>query len=110
MKKLVLTVAVVLLTSGVSTFALSNNSNNNSNQVVTVVVNDEFKEITIKELPESVTEAILKDFKTGAISKVYVNESEQYKIEITVDETEKVLYADKEGNWLKKEDIITVSE
>ncbi|MCG1036193.1 hypothetical protein [Polaribacter sargassicola] len=104
MKKLVLTVAVVLLTSSVSVFA---QSNNNPKEIASVIVKEEFKEITIKEMPESVANAILKDFPKGAVTKVYVNESEQYKIAITVEETEKILYADKEGNWLKKEDIIT---
>jgi len=107
MKKLVLTVAVVFLTSGVGTFALTNDNNNNSKEVIEIVVNDDFKEITIKELPEAVADAVLKDFSTGAITSVYVNGSEQYKMVIAIEDEKKVAYADKEGNWIKKEDIIT---
>ncbi|PQJ71776.1 hypothetical protein [Polaribacter butkevichii] len=106
MRKLILTVAVAVLTGGVSISAFANdNINNNSNSIVTVVMNDGFKEITVKELPEAVVTAILKDFKTATVTKVYVNGSEQYKIELTVDEAESVVYADKEGKWLKEEEV-----
>ena len=104
MRKLILTVAVTILTGGVSMSAFAN-ENNNSNPIITVVTNDGFKEITVKELPEAVSNAILKDFKTATIAKVYVNGSEQYKIELTVDETESVVYSDKEGKWLKEEEV-----
>ncbi|WP_158839104.1 hypothetical protein [Polaribacter sp. L3A8] len=108
MRKLILTVAVAILTGGVSVSAFANennNSNNNSDLITTVVMNDEFKEITIKELPQAVVSAILKDFKTAKVAKVYVNGSEQYKIELIVDGAESVVYADKEGKWLKEEEV-----
>ncbi|WP_158839106.1 hypothetical protein [Polaribacter sp. L3A8] len=108
MKKLVLTVAIAILTGGVSVSAFANENNiinNNSNQIITVVLNDGFKEITVKQLPDAVVNAILKDFKTSTITKVYVNGSEQYKIELTVDDAESVVYADKEGKWLKEEEV-----
>ncbi|WP_158839108.1 hypothetical protein [Polaribacter sp. L3A8] len=108
MKKLVLTVAVAILTGGVSVSAFANENNiinNNSNQIITVVLNDGFKEVKVKELPEAVITAILKDFKTATIAKVYVNESEQYKIELTVDGTESVVYADKGGKWLQEKEV-----
>lgn len=107
MKKLVLTVTLAVLTSGVSVYALESNNNNNSNEIIMTVVNDEFKEIAIKDLPAAVSEAISKDFSSGTVIKAYVNASEQYKIEIKVDEKETVVYADKKGNWLKEKDIIT---
>ena len=109
MRKLILTVAVTILTGGVSISAFANENNtinNNADQIVTVVLNDDFKEITVKELPEAVTTAILKDFKTAIVGKVYVNESEQYKIELIVDDAKSIVYADKEGNWLKEEDVM----
>ena len=109
MRKLILTVAVTILTGGVSISAFANENNtinNNADQIVTVVLNDDFKEITVKELPEAVTTAILKDFKTAIVGKVYVNESEQYKIELIVDDAKSIVYADKEGTWLKEEDVM----
>ena len=109
MKKLILTVAVAILTGGVSNAAFANESiniSNNSNPVITVVMNDGFKEITVKELPGAVTNAILKDFKMATVGKVYVNGSEQYKIELTADDAKSVVYADKDGTWLKEEDVM----
>ncbi|MDX6747453.1 hypothetical protein SHK09_11665 [Polaribacter sp. PL03] len=105
MRKLILTLTVAILSSGVSISAA--NINNNSEEIITVVVKDDFKEITLKELPEAVTKAILKDYATATIAKAYVNESKQYKITLTVDETESVVYADKEGKWLKEGEVNT---
>ncbi|PQJ71775.1 hypothetical protein [Polaribacter butkevichii] len=105
MKKLVLTVAVAILTVGVSVSTFANDNNNISNSIITVITNDGFKEITVKELPEAVSSAILKDFKTATVARVYVNGIEQYKIELTIDGAENVVYADKEGKWLKEEEV-----
>lgn len=109
MKKLVLTVALAVFTSGVSIYA-SESNNNQSNEIIKVVTNDEFKEIAVADLPESVTKAIAKDFETATVTKAYVNASMQYKIAIKVDEKESVVYADKDGKWLKEEDITTKKE
>ena len=106
MRKLILTVAVTILTGGVSVSAFANDNNkNNSDEVIVVVMNEEFKEVALTDLPEAVTNAILKDYAAATITKAYVNGSEQYKIELTVDEVESVVFADKEGNWLKEEDV-----
>ncbi|MCL7764989.1 hypothetical protein MPF19_16320 [Polaribacter sp. Z014] len=110
MKKLILTVTVALLTSGVSVFAANNINTNNADEIVVVVTNDDFKEITAKELPEAVSNAIVKDYTEATITKVYVNTSEQYKIILTANGTENVVYADKEGNWLKETAVIAVKE
>ncbi|AUC86096.1 hypothetical protein CW731_12745 [Polaribacter sp. ALD11] len=108
MRKLILTVAVAALTSGASISAANiSNNNSNSDEIITVVMNDNFKEITVKELPKAVSEAILKDYAKATIAKVYVNGSEQYKIELTVDKTKSIVYADKEGKWLKEEEVNT---
>ncbi len=101
MKKLILTVAI--LASGVSTFALSNNIL--PVETISVVMNDEFKEIAIDELPAAVTSAVEKDFASATISKAYVNSSEQYKLELTIDGSTSAVYADKDGNWLEESAI-----
>jgi len=107
MKKSILTIAVAILFSGVSISATNNNDNVNSNEIIVMVKNGDFKEVALEDLPEAVSNAILKDYATASIGKAYVNESEQYKIELTVDETEYIVYADKEGNWIKEGDLIT---
>lgn len=98
MKKLILTVAI--LASGVSAFALSNN--NLPVETISVVLNKEFKEIAIDKLPAAVTNAVKKDFASATISKAYVNSSEQYKLELTIDGSTSTVYADKDGNWLEE--------
>ncbi|WP_166387975.1 hypothetical protein [Polaribacter sp. 11A2H] len=106
MKKLIFTVAVAILSSGVSISAANINNNNHSDEVIVMTINEEFKEVALEDLPEGVSNAILKDYATAIIGKAYVNGSEQYKIELTIDETESVVYADKEGNWLKEGDVV----
>jgi hypothetical protein len=101
MKKLILTVAI--LASGVSIFALSNNIS--PFEIVNVVMNEKFKEIAIEELPAAVTDAVTKDFASATISKAYVNESEQYKLELTIDGSTSTVYTDKDGNWLEESTV-----
>ena len=106
MRKLILTVTVALLTSGVSVFAANNININNADEIVVVVTNDDFKEISAKELPEAVSNAIMKNFPSATVNKLYVNGSEQYKIDLTIDETDAVVYADKDGNWIEESDVV----
>src|SRR5690606_15448175 len=93
-----------ILASGVSTFALANNIL--QSETITIVANDDFKEIAADKIPAAITDAIAKDFASATISKAYVNSSEQYKIELTIDENTSTVYADKDGNWLKEADVI----
>ena len=108
MRKLILTVTVALLTSGVSVFAAENIHINNADEIVVVINNDDFKEISAKELPAAVSSAIIKNFPSAIVNKLYVNGNEQYKIDLTIDETDAVVYADKEGNWIEDTDLIVV--
>ena len=106
MKKLILAVAIVA--SGLSTFALTVNPI--QTEITTVSISEEFKEIALESLPAEVTAAVAKDFSTATISKAYVNSSEQYKLEITMDGTDNVVYADKDGNWLQAKDVEATQE
>ncbi|MDN3621171.1 hypothetical protein QWY81_17025 [Polaribacter undariae] len=110
MRKLVLTLTVAVLTSGATVFAANDINTNNVDEIVMVATNDDFKEIEIKELPEAVSTSISRDFSTATVVKAYLNDSKQYKIELTADGTKGVVYLDKEGNWLKGTDIITAKE
>jgi hypothetical protein len=106
MKKLILAVAIVA--SGFSTFALSINPI--QSEVTVVSITEEFKEIALETVPTAVTAAVAKDFSTATISKAYVNSKEQYKLDINIDGTDNVVYADKDGNWLKPADIEATEE
>jgi len=106
MKKVILTVAIVA--SGFSTFALVNNPI--QNEIITVSIADEFTEIALENLPETITATMAKDFPEATLSKAYINSNEQYKLEFTMDDTENIVYADKDGNWLKESDVMPKEE
>jgi len=63
---------------------------------------DDFSEIASEELPEAVTAAVAKNYPTASIDKAYVNESKQYKLEVSLEDgTAGTLYADENGNWIE---------
>ncbi|MEH6680680.1 MAG: hypothetical protein V7724_09045 [Sediminicola sp.] len=60
-----------------------------------------FSEIKTTELPKAITAAISKNYPTARISKAQVNEAEQYKLEVSLEDgTKGLLYADNKGNWI----------
>jgi len=62
----------------------------------------DFAEIGAEELPESVTSAVSKNYPTASIDKAYVNEANQYKLEVSLEDgTAGTLYADENGNWIE---------
>ena len=101
MKKVVLTAAILLggLTTTFATPAMS--LNNNTDEVV-IALQEEFKEIKKDELPQAVKDALATDFNTATLDKAYVNNEQEYKLEITVDGAASTVYADKDGNWIEK--------
>lgn len=67
-----------------------------------VVAQEEFTEIELTDLPEAVSAAVVKNYPTSKIDKAYVNESAQYKLEVSLEDgTKGTLYADAEGNWIE---------
>lgn len=76
----------------------------NEVEVITEVVEaqDAFTEVAIEELPEAITKALATDHPGTTISKAYVNEETQYKLEVAKEDGTTVeLYADEEGNWIE---------
>ncbi len=69
---------------------------------VVVEVQEEYSAIDNSELPAAVAEAFTRDFPNAEISKAYVNEEGQYKLEVTQEDgSTGELYADAEGNWIE---------
>lgn len=61
-----------------------------------------FAEIALEEVPEAITTALEAAHPGATISKAYVNEAAQYKLEVAKEDGEAVeLYADSEGNWIE---------
>jgi|SRR5690606_28038393 len=99
MKKLILASAFVL--GGLSTF-VTPTVLAQSTVEKEIIIEDNFKEIKTSELPAAVSDALKNDFPTATLNKAYVNDKQEYKLKITVEGTESVVYADKDGNWIKK--------
>ncbi len=98
MKKVVLTAVFAFAT--LTTFATTNT---NVIPVQKVILQEEYKELPTEELPSAVQEAVKRDFKDAKIQKAYVNESKEFKLELLVGQATQTVYADANGNWLKKE-------
>ncbi|MEM1337657.1 MAG: hypothetical protein AAF717_04085 [Bacteroidota bacterium] len=97
MKKLI--VAIVLLGCGVLTVAATIPVS--GNEIVKVEVDQDFKEISVSDLPGAVSEAFARDYAGGTINKAYVNDAGQYKLEVSLEDgSSGSLYADAEGNWI----------
>lgn len=98
MKKVILTAVFAFAT--LTTFATSEID---STPTQKVMLQDDYKELPVGELPSAVQEAVKKDFTTATIKKAFVNESKEFKLELIVSDAIQVVYADANGNWLKKE-------
>lgn len=73
----------------------------------TAVQTDDFKKVEVSELPGAVTAAIAAAYEGATSKEAYVMEKEGkliYKIKLDVNGEVKKVYADAEGNWIKKED------
>jgi hypothetical protein len=98
MKKLFFVLAIAL--GGSTTFA--QDSESTASVATEVVAQDNFTEIATSELPEAVTAAVGKNYPTATINKAYLNESKQYKLEVSLqDGTSGTLFADENGNWIE---------
>lgn len=70
--------------------------------IMDVVMEQDFKEINVSDLPAAVTEALERDYAGATIDKAYVNDAGQYKLEVSLEDgTTGTLYADAEGNWIE---------
>ncbi|MFI2741363.1 hypothetical protein ACG2LH_01375 [Zhouia sp. PK063] len=98
MKKLVLMAAIAL--GSFTTFANTMQINTN-NDAIEVKHQEEFTEISVDKVPEAVTAALEADFPGAKIDKAYVNDSEQYKLAVKIDDKATTLYANKDGEWIE---------
>jgi len=72
---------------------------NQANEML--VVADDFKEISVSEVPQAVSDAVAKNFPTASLDKAYTNEEKQYKLVLSLEDgTEGTVYADEDGNWI----------
>ncbi|UOB16249.1 hypothetical protein [Abyssalbus ytuae] len=68
--------------------------------IMDVVLQDDFTEISTDNLPQAVKDALEADYTGATIDKAYVNENKIYKLEITLNGTSSVLFANESGEWI----------
>jgi len=99
MKKLMI---VAVMAFGTMTAFAQEEVNVEAEATEVVAAQDDFSEVAVTELPEAVTEAVAKNYPTATIKNAYVNEAQQYKLEVFLEDgTAGTLYADAEGNWIE---------
>lgn len=96
MKKIIALVAIIL--GSFTAFATSVPVLN----IEKTVYAQDFKEIKAEELPEAVKTALKTSYPDATLDKAYVNSSREYKLDITVGDQKATVYADANGNWIKK--------
>jgi uncharacterized protein YdeI (BOF family) len=98
MKKLVLSAAILL--GSMSSFAQTAAAV--KPQAAKQAVQDSFKEIKATELPETVKKALSTDYPDASVSKAYINDKKEYKLDIAMGDQKATVYTDANGAWLKK--------
>lgn len=66
------------------------------------IFSQDYKVIAVADVPTPVIEALEADHAGAILNKAYVNEENDYKLEVSMEDgTMTVLYADADGNWLE---------
>jgi len=66
-----------------------------------IVATDDFSEISVSEVPQTVMDAISKNYPTANLEKAYINDEKQYKLVLSLEDgTQGTVYADEDGNWI----------
>ena len=98
MKKLILSAAIILGSLSTITATASN-----INPIVkSVIIADDYTEIKVEEVPAAIIDALKKAYPDAVLTKAYVNENKEYKLDVKVGDKEGNLFADETGNWIQK--------
>ncbi|MEL1241209.1 hypothetical protein [Flavobacterium flavipallidum] len=100
MKKIVLTIAIVL--GSLTAINAQTEQKETTPAQQETPATDAFTEIKIEELPAAVTEALKKSYPDAVLSKAFVNDKKEYKLEISVKDQAATVYSDVNGNWIQK--------
>lgn len=88
MKKLI--VLATILLGGLSTFAAITSVQ--KSKLIEITIPSEYTEIKITDLPPAIAESLKKSHPNAVITKAFVNENKQYKLELaTGDKSETVI-------------------
>lgn len=100
MKKLILTTAIIL--GSLATINAQAQEEKTTPTEQTTPTTEEFTEIKAEELPTAVRDALKKSYPDAVLSKAYLSEKKEYKLEIAVKDQAATVYTDVDGNWLQK--------
>ncbi len=101
MKKLILSVAMLL--GSFVTFAQTDAKTVvQSATEMAKPTQDKFKEVKVEEVPETVSTSLTKAYPEAKVAKAYVNDMKEYKLDIVVGDQKATVFADANGNWIKK--------
>lgn len=67
-----------------------------------IAFQEEFKEIPVDQVPAAIVTALSNDYPGAEITKAGVNEAKEYMLEVTMGEETATLYANENGEWIKK--------
>lgn len=101
MKKIILSAAIVL--GSLSTFAQTSTVKKVEKiETTTQVVKENFTEIKLEKVPEAIQVALKTAYPAAVIEKAFVDEKKEFKLEIKNGDQKATVYADADGNWIKK--------
>ena len=105
MKKLILSAAIILGSLSTISAQAQDQSTTPSEQTTpaseAATPQTGYSEIKVEEVPSAITEALTKAYPEAVITKAYINEKQQYKLDIKVGEKEETLFADATGKWME---------
>ncbi|WP_209401743.1 hypothetical protein [Pseudozobellia sp. WGM2] len=101
MKKLFITTVFALGT--MTAFAQEEQATEAQDAATEAVAQDGFSEVSLEEVPEAVTSMIETNYPGATINKAHMNEENQYKIEVSLEDgTSGALLVDEEGNAIEQ--------
>lgn len=100
-KVMILSAAALMLSLAMPQFAEANNVQNNNS--MTQVLEVQYQEIEVADLPEAVTATLTKDYAGYTTDKVYLGNDGNYKVAVSKEEVKEVLFFDATGVFVKAE-------
>lgn len=96
---------VILMSLGSFYFSLAKNTivnNKITDNYVIKTHNEGFKQIAVTQLPELLLNTLKKEIVDLRINQAYINESSQFKLNVTMNGKDAILYANELGQWIEK--------
>ena len=100
MKEYILPVAI--LVASISVAPTANAQTKEVSKAPTQEQEAPYKEIQLSEVPSAVTKALQDAYPTAVLHKASISATKQYQLEVEVEGQRGLLFADANGNWIKK--------